>query len=82
MALTQEERSERNRARCRRYYQLNKEEGMKRRVLNAIKRKGHFPRNTSSVTSLELVECFTEYIQAHIPSEFALRKYRALLASK
>ena len=82
MVLTDQQRTERNRARCKRYYELNKEEGRKRRVLNAIKSKGYFPRDSGCVSSLELVECFTEYQSTHTPSDFSLRKFRALLASK
>ena len=80
--LTDEERIERNRARCKRYYDAHQEQGRKRRVLNQIRSRGYFPRKISSVSTLELVECFTQYQSTHTPSEFALRKYRSLLACK
>ena len=80
--LTDEERIERNRARCKRYYDAHQAEGRKRRALNQIRSKGYFPRDVASVSTLELVECFTEYQQAHKPSEFALRKYRSILGYK
>jgi hypothetical protein len=82
MVLTDEHRTERNRARCKRYYELNKEEGRKRRVLNAIKSKGYFPRDFSTLSTLEFVDAFHEYQSRHTPSEFALRKYRSILACK
>ena len=80
--LTQEDRIERNRARCKRYYDTHQNEAHKRRAMNQIKSKGYFPRAIECVSTLELVECFTEYQSCHTPSEFALRKYRSLLASK
>jgi len=82
MALTQEERIERNRARCKRYYDAHQQQGRKRRVLNAIKTKGHFPRDVASVSTLELVDAFNLYQQAYTPSDFALRRYRAILGCK
>ena len=80
--LTDAERIERNRVRCQRYYDAHQAEGKKRRALNQIRSKGYFPRDTTVVSTLELVECFTQYQQAHTPSDFALKKYRSLLASK
>lgn len=82
MALTQEERIERNRTRCKRYYDTHQNKAQKRRVINQIKSKGYFPRAIECVSTLELVDAFTCYQQAHTPSEFALRKYRSLLAGK
>ena len=82
MVLTQEERIERNRNRCKRYYDSHQAEGRKRRALNQIKSKGYFPRDISNLSTLELVESFTEYQSRHTPSEFALKKYRSILASK
>ena len=82
LRLTDAERTERNRNRCKRYYNAHQSEANKRRVLNQIRSKGYFPRAIESISTLELVECFTEYQQAHTPSEFALRKYRSLLAKK
>ena len=81
LRLTDEERIERNRARCKRYYDTHQNQAQKRRVLNQIRKKGYFPR-VECISTLELVESFTEYQQAHTPSEFALNKYRSLLASK
>ena len=80
--LTSNEKITRNRMRCRRYYDTHQAEAHKRRVLNQIRKKGYFTRSIDTVSTLELVECFTEYQQAHTPSDFALRKYRSLLASK
>ena len=82
MVLTQEERVQRNRNRCKRYYDAHQTEGRKRRVLNQIKSKGYFPRDIGTVSTLELVECFTEYQSGHTPSEFSLRKYRSILGCK
>ena len=82
MALTQEERQARNSTRCKRYYSGHKSEAHKRRVINQIKTQGYFPRAIEALSTLELVECFTEYQQFHTPSEFALRKYRCILANK
>lgn len=82
MALTQEERQARNSTRCKRYYDLHKSEAHKRRVINQIKTQGYFPRAIESLTTLELVEAFSCYQQLHTPSEFALRKYRSILANK
>ena len=82
MALTDEERIARNRARCKKYYDAHQAEGRKRRAVNQIKSKGYFPRDISTLSTLELVESFTEYQQVHTPSEFALNRYRALLACK
>ena len=73
LRLTDEERIERNRARCKRYYDTHQNQANKRRVLNQIKSKGYFPRDVACVSTLELVESFTEYQQVHTPSKFALR---------
>jgi len=80
--LTDEERIDRNKARCKRYYDAHQAEGRKRRALNQIRSRGYFPRDISTVSTLELVECFTEYQQVHTPSEFALNKYRSILGCK
>ena len=82
MALTQEERIVRNRARCKRYYDAHQAEGRKRRALNQIKSKGYFPRDISTLSTLELVDAFTCYQQVHTPSQFALSKYRLILGTK
>lgn len=82
MALTQEEKQSRNSARCKRYYNGHKPEAHKRRVINQIKRQGYFPRAIQSLSTLELVDAFSCYQQAHTPSDFALRKYRSILAKK
>jgi len=82
MALTQEERCERNRVRCKRYYDAHQAEGRKRRALNQIRSRGYFPRDLSVVSTLELVDAFTCYQQVHTPSEFSLRKYRSILGCK
>jgi len=82
MALTQEERIERNRARCKRYYDANQQQARKRRALNQIRSRGYFPRDISTVSTLELVDAFSDYQQVHTPSEFALNKYRSILGCK
>ena len=81
MALTPQEIKDRNSTRCKRYYDSHKSEAHKRRSLNQIKRKGYFPRDATIISTLELVECFTEYQSRHTPSEFALNKYRSLLSN-
>jgi len=82
MALTHEERQARNSTRCKRYYEAHKSESYKRRVINQLKRQGYFPRDIESLTTLEIVEAWTCYQQLHIPSKFALRKYRSILTNK
>lgn len=82
MALTDQERIQRNRARCKRYYDAHQEQGRKRRALNQIRSRGYFPRDVACVSTLELVECFTEYQSCHTPNAFALRKYRSVLLAR
>ena len=82
MALTHQEKQIRNSIRCKRYYDLHKSEAHKRRMINQVKRQGYFPRAIESLSTLELVEAFSCYQQFHTPSQFALRKYRSILANK
>jgi hypothetical protein len=82
MALTQEEKQTRNCTRCKCYYDSHKAQAQKRRVINQIKREGYFPRAIQSLSTLELVDAFSCYQQLHTPSDFALRKYRSILAKK
>jgi hypothetical protein len=80
--LTDQERIERNRSRCKRYYDAHLAEARKRRVLNQIRSKAYFPRDISSVSTLELIDAFFEYQQVHTPSKFALLKFRSILGCK
>ena len=80
--LTDDEKLTRNRNRCKRYYDAHQSEGRKRRALNQIRSRGYFPRDISTVSTLELVDCFTEYQSGHTASDFALNKYRNILANK
>jgi len=82
MALTQEEKKNRNCTRCKRYYDGHKPEAHKRRVMNQIKTQGYFPRAIESLSTLELVDAFSCFQQLHTPSDFALKKYRSILANK
>ena len=80
---TKEENAENNRVRCRSYYVDHKVEVRKRKALHRIKTIANFPRKSTltelNISLSEVVAAFDLYRLTHTPSEFAKRKYQALL---